>query len=297
MAKKYADRWGVPIEEARKKVRSFLAKDPEEAEPEGKGEAPTKENLFPPAIGPLSKKVQDVNQSLLSQAYTRNQLRELNLPPEQLRSLDDRVGLLEKNVSDVLTMTNQTMKELRDAMEAKNQEELLRQMDERIEPLREKLDKMGEAPEGGPAKLPLVPKTPADIIKEADEYIDTSKAWLENRGYKIETPGSLATLSKAVAEESAEELARKLKEKGYEVKAPPTWEDIQNSMRQLKEEAKKELAEEMRLEEKKQEMMLQVGGSIMNALMSAFNKPELEGALQKVKEAVLNVRKAAAPTG
>lgn len=290
MAKKYSERWGVTREEAMDKVKSFLAQNPS-GKAEGEGEAPTRENPFVNPLGPLSKKIQDVNQAIYSAAYTRSAIRDLNLPPEQLQTLDKRVERLESDVSEVLKTTSETVKELQKTMEAKNQEEFMRQIDERINPLKEKLEKLGGP--ASPTTPPQPPRTATEIIAEADQHIEAAKIWLGNRGYKVVPEATLSSVGEKVVEESAEEVANKLRAKGYEVRGPPTWEDINKLVAQAKDDTKKEVAKEMESSEKKLEMIVTLGSSIGNALLNAFSKPELEGAMKAVAEAVSSVRKAA----
>jgi len=81
----YSKKWGVSEDEAAEKIQKLLESR----------KAPSMEDLFPEPLGELSRKVQDVNQAVLSTAFTRKKVQELEGPPSKTsaieRTIDDAV--------------------------------------------------------------------------------------------------------------------------------------------------------------------------------------------------------------
>lgn len=218
MAKQYSEKWNVPIAEATKQIQKFLAKKPGTERAPGPGGMPEEGNIFPDPLGPISKKFQDINQAVLSSAYTRKTLKEMSQPPEEFKTLQEKVEYMEKNIEQVVTLVNTTMKEWKDTLEAqkaeKERQALFDEIDEKVvRPLKEKIGQL-EAAKGGD-KTALAALSPEKILEAGTKMTEDAQAFLKKQGYNVEIPKAL-TLAQVEAK-IAESL--KIKKKEWEEKA------------------------------------------------------------------------------
>jgi len=190
MAEKYSKKWGVPMEEAQKKIQQFLEKKPGDRDKVALGVG----DLFPEPLGPISQKIQDINAAAISTAYTHKSLRELSQPPEELKTLREKVEYIEKAMDNVVGLVNTTMKEWKDTLEAKKAEEerekLVKEINEKvIQPLKEKVDQLEKAKAGD--KQALAQITPETILETGEKMTREAQAFLKKQGYNVELPEAL----------------------------------------------------------------------------------------------------------
>lgn len=217
MAEKYSKKWNVPVEEAKKKIQEFLSKKPEKPVDRTKA-TPGADNLFPEPLGPLSRKIQDINQAALATAYTHRSLREMSMPPEELKTLKEKIESMEKNVGAVVELVNTTMKEWHEDLKARKAEEerqkLVGEVTEIMKPLKEKVDALEKLKKGETgAGEALGELTPEKLLKVGQEATEKARDWLEKQGYQVEMPKAL----------TIEQVEAKLKETVQEKKKE--WEE------------------------------------------------------------------------
>ena len=216
MAEKYSKKWNVPIEEAKEIIQKRLEKKPEKAVDRTKV-TPKEGLLFPDPLSELSKKIMGINQAALSTAFTQKSLREMSMPPEELKTLRGKVESIDKRVEQVVGLVEGTMKEWHDDLEARKAEEerqkLIDEMAEIIKPLKEKIETLEKAKGGEPGALGEL--TPEKIIEVGQEATKKAQNWLKKQGYDVKIPTAL-TIDQVEAK-IAESL--KLKKKEWEQKA------------------------------------------------------------------------------
>jgi len=254
---KYSKKWGITPEEAEKKIRRLL----EEAGKEDRKNAiPTVENIFPVPLGELSKKVQDVNQALLSTAYTR---RHLNSPPEDIAALREKIERTDRIVSDLKSGLEEQIRKLTETLEDKKRketrEELLKELDEKMNPVREGLktlmEKLEKVEKGEPTTSNGL--KPSDVLKEAHRVAEEAKGWLSNMGYKVE-PERLSreevqkmiekAQKQALERLPPDELKKKLEEKGYEIVGEPlTPARVREIVKEERRKAQEEVLDDKRI--------------------------------------------------
>jgi len=186
LVERYSKKYGIPREEAEKRLK-WLLND------EGKKKVPSLDNLFPEPVGELSKKVQDVNQALLSSAYTR---RLLDAPPEDVAALRARIENLDRIVGDLKSGLEDQIRRITEVLEDKQRketrEELLKELDSKMDPLRQTLQKLTEKLEniekggGGGGVGGGVSQPPEKILEEAERVANKARSWLQKQGYRVE---------------------------------------------------------------------------------------------------------------
>lgn len=119
MAQAYSKKWGVPVEEAKKKILKFIENKPMDRS----ATLPTEEDPFPGPIGPASKRMQDVSQAALSSAYAANKLRELSQPPKQLEAIQAQLDSVTQTMNATLELVNIRVKTMQDTLDTKKAEE------------------------------------------------------------------------------------------------------------------------------------------------------------------------------
>lgn len=240
MAQSYSKKWGVSVEEAKKKLKVFI-----ESKPEGRGsiQLPTEENPFPTPAGPLSTKFMDLNQAALSGAYTTRKLKELSLPPQDLENMKSRLDSVEQSVNATLELVNTRVKQLQDTLDTKKAEEertkIIEELNSKvIAPMKADLETVKKAVEDkNPSGAADSMKALADKVKTAESDavqvlrdlgynippkvsvpappstgtpMDTKTVieWLKTQGYKIESD----TITKEEAKKMIDEATRKAQE-------------------------------------------------------------------------------------
>lgn len=263
----YSKRWKVSPEEAERMIREMLdnPNKKETAKGSAKEKTPSPENLFPEPIGEISKKIQDVNQATLSTAYTQ---RLLSAPPEDVAALRAKIESLDRIVGDLKAGLEDQIQRLTETLEDKKRqetrEELLKELDTRMNPLRENLKKLteklegvekgeGEEKEGAGGVM-----KPSEVLKEADKIAEEAKGWLGKLGYKVE-PEKLskeevqkmidAAQKEALANLPPEELKKRLEDAGYKIVGGPlTYEQVQKLVEEAKRRAQEDALEDKRIE-------------------------------------------------
>ena len=218
IAKRYSTKWGVPEKEAEEKVKKFLEKKPVDRSKA----MPSTDNMFPEPVGPLSEKIQDVNQAALSTAFTKRSLKEMNQPPEEIERLKSEVNTVKETVNNVMELVTKRLEELHDTLDEKVKKEeratLISELEEKVvKPLRSDLEavkkRVETAPEGEPAKTAEGLREVRARVKQAEE---DAMGVLEDLGYSL--PKKRLELG---AEESVpkkdEDLVTELKRRGYRV--------------------------------------------------------------------------------
>jgi len=253
---KYSKKWGVSEEEAERKIKRLLE---EAGKEDRKGAIPTVENIFPQPLGEVSKKIQDVNQALLSTAYTR---RLLNSPPEDVATLRDRIENLDRVVLDLKGAMENQIKQLTETLEDKKRkevrEELLQEVENKIDPLRKDLKTVLErlkSPAEGIGAGSVA--EPAKVLDEAKRVAEKAKKWLSEMGYRVE-PETLSKdqVQKMIekAQKSAleklppEELKQRLEKAGYKIIGGPlSYEQVEKLIEEAARKAQEEVLEDQRI--------------------------------------------------
>lgn len=218
LVKRYRAKWGVSEEEAKEKVKKFMEKRPVDRS----RAMPSTDNLFPDPVGPLSEKVQDINQAALSTAFTKKSLKEMNQPPEEMEKLKSEVDTVKETVNNVMELVTKRLEELQDTLDVKvkkeEREALISELEEKVvKPLRSDLEavkkRVETAPEGGPTKTAEDLREVRTRLKQAEE---DAMGVLEDMGYSL--PKKRLQLG---AEESVpkkdDDLVAELKSRGYRV--------------------------------------------------------------------------------
>lgn len=254
-AEKYSKKWGVSPEEAEKKIKQML----DNAGTERKKAVPSLENIFPEPLGDISKKIQDVNQAVLSTAYTR---KVLDTPSEEAIALRDRIGKIENIVGELKTGLETKIKELTETLEDKNRKEarreMLEELDSKMNPLREslkdlsqRLEKAGEGGEGGSMEA-------GSVLDEANKVAEKAKGWLVKMGYKVE-PEKLSkqevmkmideAQKQALANMSPEDLRKRLEKTGYKVVGGPiSYDQLEKIMKGARKQWEEETLDDKRID-------------------------------------------------
>jgi myosin heavy subunit len=247
----YSKKWGVPREEAERKIKKMLEE-----------KTPSAEKIFPEPIGEISKKIQDINQAALSTAYTR---RLLSSPPEDVAALRDKIEKIDAVVADlkagIETKINQLTEILNEKTRKEQREELLKELDSKMDPLRQTLQTMVEKLkefEKGETLSTGEKGKPSEILKQADQLAEEAKSWLSKLGYKVE-PEKLSrdevqkmiqeAQKHALASLSEEDLKKRLQEAGYKIVGGPlTYEQVEKLVEEAKRKAQEEAIDDKRID-------------------------------------------------
>jgi hypothetical protein len=232
----YSKKWGVSKEEAAEKIKKLI-----EAR-----KAPSMEDLFPEPLGELSKKVQDINQSILSTAATRRRVQELENPPRQSSGVEKSIGeaveeagkniitekltktdpirakvdeyladLVGRAVKEKLEGGGSAEKELAAIRQKEQLDNIIGEFSEKVVgPLAKRMEEL-EAGGKGKGKGEFSEEEAVDLVMGAQEKY---KKFLEDRGYKVESVNiTKDEVSKIVKDEVAKEKEKWEKESGTQV--------------------------------------------------------------------------------
>ena len=197
VVKRYAQKWNVSEDEAADKILTFLESEGEEQRKlqDRTSRIPSAGAFFPEPLGELSKKVQDVNQALLTTEFTKRSIADMRQPPLALQE----INTLKDEVKELKGTINTTLKEVKDTLEAKNQADaqraMLEQMKTLIAPLSEKVDTLEAALSKEPPTITekgKIIKTPADLVKATQEYKQEAETFLKNQGYAVGRDSGMA---------------------------------------------------------------------------------------------------------
>jgi uncharacterized coiled-coil DUF342 family protein len=252
----YSKKWGVSREEAERKIKKMLEE-----------KTPSAEKLFPEPIGEISKKIQDINQAALSTAYTR---RLLSSPPEDVAALRDKIEKIDAVVADlkagIEAKINQITEILNEKARKEQREELLKELDSKMDPLRQTLQAMAEklkgiekgAPSISEAIKPTEVAKPSEILKQAEQLAEDAKNWLSKLGYKVE-PEKLSreevqkmiqeAQKQALASLPEDDLKKRLQQAGYKIVGGPlTYEQVEKLVEEAKRKAQEEAIDDKRID-------------------------------------------------
>lgn len=264
LAEKYSKKWGISLEEAKKKAEKFLEEKPKPAD--RTKSVPGPENLFPEPLGPLSQKVQDINQAALSTAFTRKSLFEMNQSPEEIKNLSlrqdalkEKVESVETRANSILDLVNTTVKEWKTELETKRTEEerqkLLSEMEEKmIKPLKSEVESMKTAlenlPKGGTGGTEKLTEL-EDTLSKIEGVTESAKSWLRKIGYPVENLEAAPSVElKGSAKELTDDYLRKtLESRGYKmVGGPMSYDQIQKLMEEERKKAQEEVLDDKRID-------------------------------------------------
>lgn len=190
----YSKKWGVSKEEAGDKIQKLLEER----------KAPSMEDLFPEPLGELSRKVQDVNQAVLSTAFTRKKVAEMENPPKSSgvqQDIDEAVHEAGREIikgkltaiDPIRQKVDEAFGELvgdmlKERLKGTNKEELRVMLDglfdefgeKVVKPLYEKVNSLEEKGKGKEQSMSEV----VDLVTDAEKKY---KDFLEKRGFKVES--------------------------------------------------------------------------------------------------------------
>jgi hypothetical protein len=248
----YSRKWKVSKEEAEMKIRKMLEE-----------KTPSQEKIFPEPLGEISRKIQDINQAALSTAYTR---RLLSSPPEDVAALRDKIEKIDAVIADLKAgfegRINQITEILNEKTRREQREELLRELDAKMDPMRRALQEMAEklkSLEKGEAPTQGKPEAkPSEILRQAEELAQEAKNWLGKLGYKVE-PEKLSreevqrmiqeAQQNALAKLPPDELKKRLEQAGYKIVGGPlTWDQVERLMEEAKRKAQEEAIDDKRID-------------------------------------------------
>jgi hypothetical protein len=334
MVEEYAKRWKVSKEEAAKRIMKFLGKyvpsegDPKGSEGEeqrggegrGQGEKPREAGQadvmprpdfpFATPLGEISRKVMDLNQAALSSAYT---LRMLRAPPEDVAALREELKRVYADIMDLKGRVDGEIKRIADILDEKRRKEereaLLKEINERLEPIRRSVDEVTkrfeelerrskEAPPQPPSQPAQPPQPPparpeslAEEIKKIKGAVEDLKAVLTELGYRVE-PDKVSwkdveevirkrveeaverARQEALASLTPEEMKRRLEAAGYKVVGGPmTWDQVEKLINEVKKRAYEEALEDKRVDAVKsilESAISRVIGEILGPVVRAY---------------------------
>lgn len=190
----YSKKWGVSEEEAAEKIQKLLEER----------KAPSMEDLFPEPLGELSRKVQDINQAVLSTAFTRKKVAEMENPQKSSgvqQDVDDAVHTAGREIitqkltaiDPIRAKVDEALGELvgdmlKERLKGTNKEELRAMLDglfdefgeKVVKPLYEKVTAL-ETEKG---KEEQSMSEVVDLVTDAEKKY---KDFLEKRGFKVES--------------------------------------------------------------------------------------------------------------
>jgi len=283
MVEEYSKKWRVSKEEAQEKIRRIL-----------EDKAPSPDKLFPEPLGEISKKIQDINQAVLSTAYTK---RLLTAPPEDVEVLKGKVERTESIVADLKATIEEKINKLTEVLnekeKEKNREELMSELEARIAPINEGLQaimnrlnsleqqRMEQTP---PSTAESQRKGITDIVTEAEKVENEAKTLLTKFGYRVE-PDKLSreeiqkmieeAQRQAIEKLPPDELKKRLESTGYKIVGGPiTWDQFEKALEEARKRAQEEAIEDKRIDA--------VSGIIRDSITKVIDmfKPAVEGWLQ-----------------
>jgi uncharacterized protein YaaW (UPF0174 family) len=260
IVEEYSKKWNVSKEEAEKRIKKLLEKFP----PSDK--TPSPNNIFPEPIGEISRKIQDINQALLTTAYTT---RLLKTPPDEIMELKERIERIDSIIADIKsgleTKINELTKILDEKTKKEQREELLNELNSRIDPIRQNLEvlmkKLEMLEKGGKEESSITSQSssqPESILEEAEKVAENAKRWLERIGYRVEPEKLTKSEVQKMIEEAQkkalenlpiEEIKKKLEQAGYKIIGGPlTWDQVEKLIEEAKKRAQEEVLEDKRID-------------------------------------------------
>jgi DNA repair exonuclease SbcCD ATPase subunit len=216
MAKRYTAKWKVPLEEARRKVKEFIEKRPVDRTKV----MPSQDNIFPEPVGPLSERIQDINQAALGSAFAQRSLREMNLPPKELEDLRDTMDTLMKRVDNVMELVNSKVSSLQSTLDTKqkaeDREALITELNAKIiEPIKADLANVKKAVDE--KNLEKQGESLKDLKEKLRTAEEDAKGVLKDLGYPVPEAKAVVQGPVASVPQSDAELVEALKKRGYHI--------------------------------------------------------------------------------
>jgi len=281
LVKVLAKRKGIPEEEAKLLLESM--KDDDEYEELKKTLATVADvgavmQNMPPTIQPLAAPL--ITQTLMSAGGGSSKAAKIAenvaLISAAIRAAYGDDGNKDEHFLEIIRELKEEIKELKEEKMKREQEQLVQQITDTISAISEYMkaleDRIAQIEESKNKTPVEKQKDEIDLIEEYLEKLEKTKEKLKKLGLikEAEDDGSKLDLSKA------EELLRKA---GYRIEKPLTWETlhqyIEEQVKKVKEEAKKEAMEELKVKERQMAMitdLIQVCfGSAIEALASKSN--------------------------
>jgi len=167
-------------------------------------------------------------------------------------------------VSKMIESLKQEIQELKDEKVREEREELLKTLEEELADIRSYVDKVVSKLASREAE----DKDELDALGEYLEKVERTKEKMKALGLIREKEEDDIDLSRA------EEILRKA---GYRVERPLTWDTLQKyldeQIKKVREEAKKEAMEELKIQEKREAMLVDLFSTISGAVLDAMKGP------------------------
>lgn len=273
----YSRLWGLSREEAEEALVRFFA-----------FRVPTLDNPFPPPIGEISKKVQDINQAVLSTALTQ---RLLMSPPREVDELRRRLEELERKLAEKL---EEVTKRIEESRERKLREELLEEVRKELEALKQAVQQPAQNQRGS-------------AIDELKAMLEESRKLLELLGYRVEpervTREAIEKMLKEERERALErappeELAKRLAQLGYRVERDVLKpEEVKALIEKVREEERKRVAQEMEIEAKRIEAIGGIIRDVIREVVSKFAQAYAEVQREALRQRLAELRRVRAGGG
>jgi len=202
-------------------------------------------------------------------------------------------GELEKLYEAHISDLKSKVEELANRLEAKEREALMQTFQEQLNKVTEaygqQIDYLNKQLENLSKLVEEYRKSPPTTAEEKESFISRVTSLqkeieeftraLEALGMKVVKPGEEEKLN-------VEEMKRQLEKLGFEVRGPPTWREVEERLKKMREELRKEVEEEMHITERKLKILGAIGLSITNALLSAVGRPELQSGMEVIRRAL-----------
>ena len=254
MIKYLAKKRGVPEEEVKLLLEAAKDRDEERIQEKLAVLAETGE-----LISKMPQQVQQAAMPMIAQT----------LIPKQDRTVERIAAVAAAmrggdEVSKMIESLKQEIQELKDEKVREEREELLKTLEEELADIRSYVDKVVSKLASREAE----DKDELDALGEYLEKVERTKEKMKALGLIREKEEDDIDLSRA------EEILRKA---GYRVERPLTWDTLQKyldeQIKKVREEAKKEAMEELRIQEKREAMLVDLFSTISGAVLDAMKGP------------------------
>jgi len=292
--KKLVEEAGLSEEEAEALASVIFEKEKKDDSMEGLGKLAQAGEILqsiPPELRPAMMPV--VQQSVMSSAQDDDFLKELQKTMMGLEVIRSYIGTNkgseeDKKIVEVLLDELREMKEKALEAEMQKKDAVLEQLAQRFEEnqkmiqelMMRVLEKDGEGEEGGEKKKDITERIVEDL-----EQVKKMKELLKQLGMIKEGGGEI----------DKEKIIEMLRKEGYEIREPPSWEQInrmvQEGLKKKEQEIRKEVEEELGVKKEKARMAFDFILSLVEGAMSSLNTRgggggDLGGVVEKLKAAL-----------
>lgn len=280
VVQEYAKRFKVTPAEAKKRLDAAFRKGPDNT--------PSLENIFPQPLGPVSKRILDMNQAVMSTRIMRQKLKDLDNPPAEIEDLKETVNQLTKYVMDRVGNIESILDE------RQRQDERKKLVDEVVQQLKPTLDQL-KPPQGQPG-TPGTPPTGQpmqfssmdDVVTWLTTQEEAAKKLLEAKGLRV--VGGTVT----VGEKSIEAMRTDLESAGFKVEDQRmTREQFEQRTKELYEKWRKEEGREIQLEIERVAAVKEIVMKVVDRAVDTVLEPAKD-ALHQVIDIQRKARAAAA---